>query len=186
MAQPSLKLITDKNLRSILEYILKKLKSFSDIVSIQSITGDLVDNTDPLNPAIIDAPSDGNQYARQDGAWEQVASAGVSKEYLAFVSVNSSGVPSVQELRNTTGETFTIVRNGAGYNRITASNAVFSVGNVYFNLQDFNINPAVNNPIVRGQVLTSSILDVNILANNSAVGNVDTEHKYYIKIELMS
>ena len=55
MAQPSLKLITDKNLRSILEYILKKLKSFSENVGgsgIESISGDFVDNTDTLNPIL--------------------------------------------------------------------------------------------------------------------------------------
>lgn len=55
MAQPSLKLITDKNLRSILEYILKKLKALSENVGgsgVQTVSGDAVDNTDPTNPII--------------------------------------------------------------------------------------------------------------------------------------
>ena len=34
--------------------------------------GSLVDSTDPSNPAIVDAPSDGTQYARKDGEWSKV------------------------------------------------------------------------------------------------------------------
>ncbi len=46
---------------------------------VETVSGDLVDNTDPLNPAIIDAPSDTNQYARQDGAWELIVAGGASE-----------------------------------------------------------------------------------------------------------
>lgn len=92
MAQPSLKLITDKNLKRILEYILKQLKSFSESVGgIQSVTGGLVDDTDPLNPIIVDAPSDGNQYARQDGGWTEVESAGGASELEKLDEGNGDG-----------------------------------------------------------------------------------------------
>ena len=40
---------------------------------VQSVTGGLVNNTDPSNPVIVDAPSDGTQYARKDGTWEVVS-----------------------------------------------------------------------------------------------------------------
>lgn len=40
---------------------------------VQSVTGGtLIDNTDPSNPAIVDAPSDGVQYARKDGNWSEI------------------------------------------------------------------------------------------------------------------
>ena len=62
---------------------VKRLKGRVDALEsnpgIQSVSGDLVNNTDPLNPTIIDAPEDGNQYARQDGAWTEVEAGGVSE-----------------------------------------------------------------------------------------------------------
>ena len=56
---------------------VKRLKGRVDVLEsspggVQSVSGDLVNNTDPLNPTIIDAPEDGNQYARQDGAWTEL------------------------------------------------------------------------------------------------------------------
>ena len=62
---------------------VKRLKGRVDALEsnpgIQSVSGDLVNNTDPLNPTIIDAPEDGNQYARQDGAWTEVEAGGVAQ-----------------------------------------------------------------------------------------------------------
>lgn len=48
---------------------------------VQSVTGVGVDNTDPQNPVINgveEAPIDGNQYGRQDGAWTEITGGSTS------------------------------------------------------------------------------------------------------------
>ena len=57
---------------------------------IESITGGLVDNTDTSNPVIVDAPSDGTQYARKDGTWEAVPEGSAGKQFKALIGVASS------------------------------------------------------------------------------------------------
>lgn len=135
---------------------------------------------------VTDVPNNDTAYVRKYRQWVEAPAGSANKEYYALVTVNSSGVPSLQQLRNTTGITFTVERNAAGSNRFTASSPVLTGANAGFTLQDSNTNPIANNPYVRGEIVTSTFLDTQIIANATAFGGVDTEHKYYIKIELMS
>ena len=70
--------------------LLTRVEALED-ASIESVTGGFVDNTDPLNPVIVDAPSDGTQYARQDGAWEAVSGGSAGKQLKALIGTTSSG-----------------------------------------------------------------------------------------------
>lgn len=66
-----------------------KIKTLSN-GGVQSITGGLVNNTDPNNPIIVDAPADGTQYARKDGNWEAVVGGSAGKQFKALIGVTSS------------------------------------------------------------------------------------------------
>ena len=77
------------------------------------LTGDL----DPINPAVSEAPIDGNSYVRKDGAWE-VASGG------------GSGVPNVIDAR--TLPSYTAIPNPSNPNTV-----------VYMNGGDFELDDAL-------------------------------------------
>lgn len=93
--QVSVKLVKDANVRKLLEYLLNKIKGFT---------------------SFTEAPINGNQYARQDGAWTEVeAPVDTTLVYYATLTTPSPGeAPDVYENKNTLGTGSTLNTNYIG------------------------------------------------------------------------
>lgn len=110
---------------------------------IQSVTGGLVNNADPLNPVVTDAPSDNTQYARKDGSWVAVEAGGAGKQLKALIGVSSSGgnINSYTPLVNTIGLiTPTFTRLGQGIYSVSFANTASVFTGTFFSLPGTNLN----------------------------------------------
>ena len=146
------------------------------ILGIESITGDLVDNSDPLNPVIIDAPSDGNFYARQDGAWEEVPTGGATyKIYRALLNQTGTNAPVAVVHENTFASALTWTYNDVGDYILT------SVGNEFIQPKTtVTYNSARGNNVT---AVNDGITFVYLNPKNS-LGVIDNDQIYQDTIEI--
>jgi hypothetical protein len=97
-----------------------KLKSI-----LNKITGNL----------FVDAPQDGNQYARQDGAWAEVESGGAPIKRVLNAKLNISSnvevVASLTELENTLGNVNPLVTTKVGLGQYEINSVGAFVGTLF-------------------------------------------------------
>jgi hypothetical protein len=149
MGQPSLKLITDKNLKKILEYILKQLKSLGGSSSIQTISGDLVDNTDSLNPTI------NRGY----------------KVYTALLTQTGTNVPAITVLQNTLGTVSLSYVSPGRYNILSSALFTNNKTTVMFGNELNNANGLHLLASVLGEDRTTSIIPFYTSADSFTPSN---------------
>lgn len=140
---------------------LKRLKALIDNNQgggIESVIGDYVDNTDPLNPIL----NDPRPY----------------KVYTALLSQSGTNAPVATVLENTLGN-ITFSRYGVGGYTITGFNLFKSNKTVFNNLS--NINDG-GNSIISFNGSSESNLDLSI--KNLLGDNVDGMNKVFIEIRV--
>ena len=110
---------------------------------VQTISGGFVDNTDPLNPVIVDAPSDGTQYTRKDGAWEAASGGSAGKQLKALIGTSASGgnITVYTPLVNSIGLITPVwSRLNTGIYSVTFANTAAVFTGTFFSLLGANLN----------------------------------------------
>lgn len=135
---------------------------------VESVSGDMVDNTDPQNP-IINIPATEN-----------------AKIYLARVSRVGAGALAVTEIKNTTGETFVWDAPFAGNISIECANPIFANDSCYFSITTDQINSLKNNAYATISKPFDTILAIGTFANVDAVNATDVANiKFLVRVELV-